>query len=152
MKHRMTMVGALFAGLVSMQGTTLAATPAEAALAAPVTCDRACLYKALDEYLAALKAHDPSRIDWLRRLDVAAVKVGSGERNNPGFLMALAGLGKPMIVSTGMYGESDVNEAVEACRKGGCDEPAPLPCVTSYPAPPSAINLPAMDRMAGMRD
>ncbi|MEN9706207.1 MAG: hypothetical protein RLZZ393_2086 [Pseudomonadota bacterium] len=64
MKYRMTMVGALFAGLVSMQGTTLAATPAEAALAAPVTCDRACLYKALDEYLAALKAHDPSRIRW----------------------------------------------------------------------------------------
>ena len=95
-------------------------------------------------------AHDPSRIDWLRRLDVAAVKVGSGERNNPGFLTALAGLGKPMIVSTGMYGESDVNEAVEACRKGGCDELALLHCVTSYPAPPSDINLRAMDRMAEM--
>jgi len=93
-------------------------------------------------------AHDPTRIDWLKRLDVPAVKVGSGERNNPAFLTALAELGKPMIVSTGMYGEADVYEAVDACRRGGCDELALLHCVTSYPAPRSDINLRAMARLA----
>ncbi len=92
-------------------------------------------------------AHDESRIDWLRRLDVPAIKVGSGERNNPAFLTRLAELGKPMIVSTGMYGEADVNEAVEACARGGCERLALLHCVTSYPAPPADINLRAMDRL-----
>src|SRR5262245_45234816 len=31
-------------------------------------------------------AHDESRISWLTELDVPAIKVGSGERNNPAFL------------------------------------------------------------------
>ena len=34
---------------------------AQPALAAPSACDRACLYKVLDRYLAAQKAHDPAK-------------------------------------------------------------------------------------------
>lgn len=92
-------------------------------------------------------AHDETRIPWLAALDVPAVKVGSGERNNPAFLTRLAALGKPMIVSTGMYREPDVFEAVEACAAGGCDRLALLHCVTSYPTPPEQVNLAAMDRL-----
>lgn len=92
-------------------------------------------------------AHDETRIRWLADLDVPAIKVGSGERNNVGFLRRLAQLGKPMIVSTGMYGESDVLEAVDACVSAGCRQLALLHCVTSYPAPAEQINLKAMDRM-----
>ncbi len=95
-------------------------------------------------------AHDSSRIDWLHELDVAAVKVGSGERNNPSFLTELAGLGKPMIVSTGMYDTNDVLEAVDACAAGGCFELALLHCVTKYPTPADQLNLSAMDAMAAM--
>lgn len=95
-------------------------------------------------------AHSESRIEWLERLEVPAIKVGSGERNNPAFLERLARLGKPMIVSTGMHGEADVRESVEACRRGGCEELALLHCVTSYPAPPADINLRAMDRLREM--
>jgi N-acetylneuraminate synthase/N,N'-diacetyllegionaminate synthase len=93
-------------------------------------------------------AHDQSRVDWLQRLDVPAVKVGSGERNNPAFVTALAQLGKPMIVSTGMYSEEDIREVVLACEQGGCSELALLHCVTSYPSPPADVNLKAMDRLA----
>ena len=71
-------------------------------------------------------AHDESRIPWLRELDVPAVKVGSGERNNPGFLRQLAGLGKPMIVSTGMYADADVTEALDALAEAGCGRVALL--------------------------
>lgn len=92
-------------------------------------------------------AHDDTRLLWLKELDVPAVKVGSGERNNPGFLKRLAALGKPMIVSTGMYREKDVAEAVEACAAAGCDRLALLHCVTSYPTPPGEVNLRAMDRL-----
>lgn len=92
-------------------------------------------------------AHDETRIPWLLELDVPAVKVGSGERNNPLFLKKLASLGKPMIVSTGMYNEADVQEAIEACAAGGCDELALLHCITSYPTPAEQVNLAAMDRL-----
>ena len=92
-------------------------------------------------------AHDETRIPWLEALDVPAVKVGSGERNNPAFLEKLARLGKPMIVSTGMYDEADVDEALDACTAGGCDQVALLHCVTSYPTPAGEVNLAAMDRL-----
>jgi len=95
-------------------------------------------------------AHDETRVPWLRELNMPAVKVGSGERNNPGFLRRLAALGKPMIVSTGMYREPDVREAIEACAKGGCDRLALLHCVTSYPTPANEVNLSAMDRLRQM--
>jgi len=92
-------------------------------------------------------AHDDTRIPWLVELDVPAVKVGSGERNNPGFLKKLASLGKPMIVSTGMYEESDIEEAIEACFLGQCRQLALLHCVTCYPTPEEQVNLAAMDRL-----
>jgi N-acetylneuraminate synthase/N,N'-diacetyllegionaminate synthase len=95
-------------------------------------------------------AHDETRIPWLIELDVPAVKVGSGERNNPAFLKKLAALNKPMIVSTGMYGEPDVEEAVNACAAGGCRKLALLHCVTSYPTPVDQVNLAAMDRLKAM--
>ena len=103
-------------------------------------CDRRGL-------LFASTAHDDTRIDWLRDLDVPLVKVGSGERNNPGFLKKLAGLGRPMIVSTGMYRDADVREAIDACAAGGCDRLVLLHCVSSYPAPFAEVNLSAMDRL-----
>lgn len=92
-------------------------------------------------------AHDESRIPWLEALDVPALKIGSGERNNTPFITRLARLGKPMIVSTGMYGEDDVREVLDACTVGGCDRVALLHCITSYPTPGDQVNLAAMDRM-----
>lgn len=92
-------------------------------------------------------AHDETRLDWLERLDVPAVKVGSGERNNTPFLRRLARLGRPMIISTGMYREADVDEALAACAAEGCDRVALLHCVTSYPTPDAQVNLAAMDAL-----
>ena len=92
-------------------------------------------------------AHDESRIPWLVALNVPAIKVGSGERNNPAFLEKLAGLGRPMVVSTGMYNNDDVREALAACARGGCREVALLHCITSYPTPDDQVNLAAMDRL-----
>jgi len=93
-------------------------------------------------------AHDESRIAWLQALDVPAVKVGSGERNNTPFLSRLASLGKPMVLSTGMYSETDVTEALTAVAEAGCRELALLHCITSYPTPPEQVSLAAMDRLA----
>ncbi|MCC4241918.1 N-acetylneuraminate synthase family protein [Thalassospira povalilytica] len=93
-------------------------------------------------------AHDQSRLPWLKELDLPAVKVGSGERGNHWFLKKLAELGKPMIISTGMYAESDVVEMLDALAATGNDELALLHCVTSYPTPAADVNLAAMDNLS----
>jgi N-acetylneuraminate synthase/N,N'-diacetyllegionaminate synthase len=97
-------------------------------------------------------AHDETRIPWLEELDVPAVKVGSGERNNPEFIAKLARLGKPMVISTGMYSSEDVVEALQAALEAGCDEVAILHCVTSYPTPDDDVNLAAMDVLGSFFD
>lgn len=89
-------------------------------------------------------AHDESRLDWLSELRVPAVKIGSGERGNTPFLQRLAGLGLPVILSTGMFDINDVHEAIAALKAGGCEALALLHCVTSYPTPDSDVNLRAM--------
>jgi N-acetylneuraminate synthase/N,N'-diacetyllegionaminate synthase len=93
-------------------------------------------------------AHDESRIAWLKSLDVPAIKVGSGERNNTPFLERLAELGKPIVLSTGMYGDEDVREALATLATAGCRELALLHCVTSYPTPADQVSLAAMDQLA----
>lgn len=93
-------------------------------------------------------AHDQSRLSWLEELDLPAIKVGSGELGNHWFLKKLAKLGKPMIVSTGMYTEQDVVELLEALESTGNDELALLHCVTSYPTPADDVNIAAMDSLA----
>ena len=95
-------------------------------------------------------AHNSSRIAWLEELNVPAIKVGSGERNNPGFLAELAALQKPMIISTGMYGEADVTEALATVASAGADRVALLHCVTSYPTPSADVNISAMDALRSM--
>lgn len=95
-------------------------------------------------------AHDESRIPWLKSLDVPAIKIGSGERNNPIFLRNLAKLNLPIILSTGMYSKSDVEEALQTLSAVATKEVALLHCITSYPAPDSDINLSAMDNLKNM--
>jgi N-acetylneuraminate synthase/N,N'-diacetyllegionaminate synthase len=97
-------------------------------------------------------AHDESRIDWLRALEVPAMKIGSGERGNSAFIEKLAALGKPMIISTGMHGVEDVKRALAACVCAGCKDVALLHCVTAYPTPSSDVNLGAMDALGRLFD
>ena len=103
-------------------------------------CDRAGLI-----FMAT--AHDSSRISWLEDLKVPAIKIGSGERNNLGFFSELAALGKPMIISTGMYGNKDISELLQTLRSARAEKVALLHCVTSYPTPINDVNLGAMDSM-----
>lgn len=97
--------------------------------------------------LFIMTPHDETRIQWLKELDVPAIKIGSGERNNTPFIRKLAQIGKPIILSTGMYTEEDVLEARQAVQAEGCDELALLHCVSSYPTPDSEVSLSSIDRL-----
>jgi hypothetical protein len=68
--------------VIAIMTLQLPAAFAAGSLAAPTTCDRACLYSALDSYLAALKARDPSRVRWAARVkpteNNVTLRVGDG--------------------------------------------------------------------------
>lgn len=90
--------------------------------------------------------------DWALRfldqgLDLPAFKIGSGEVENWPFLAQVARCGKPIILSTGMYRLDQMHEAIRVLADNGCPALAILHCVTSYPAPPEAINLKVMDEI-----
>ncbi len=85
----------------------------------------------------------------LAGLGVGALKIGSGELTNLPFLRELAGLGVPMLVSTGMGNLDEVEDAAAVIAAGwGGDGVAMvgwLHCVSAYPAPEAASNLAAME-------
>lgn len=100
-------------------------------------------------------AFDIDSAHLLRDLGVQRLKVPSGELTNLPFLKALASLGLPMILSTGMGTLKEVEVAVAAIAEakgkpiadlGG--DLAILHCTSAYPAPDQALNLRAIQTLA----
>src|SRR3989338_6345581 len=81
--------------------------------------------------------------DRLRRMNVPAYKIGSGECNNYPLLKHLASFGKPIILSTGMNTIESVGKAVAIFEQQGVPH-ALLHTTNLYPTPPHLIRLGAM--------
>lgn len=91
---------------------------------------------------------DEDSADSLAALDVPAFKISSGDLTNGRLLAHIAGLRRPVILSTGMASLGEVEAAIEILKSAGASEIALLHCVSSYPADPQDVNLRAMDTMA----
>ncbi len=113
-----------------------------------------------DRALAALKDHaeqaglvflsspfDLRSAAVLRDLGVRAFKIGSGELTNHPFLAELAGMGLPLIISTGMATLEETEQAAAVVREHGDPPVAWMHCVSAYPAPVESSNLRAMDTL-----
>ena len=95
-----------------------------------------------DEASAAMLVH----------LGMRKLKVASGEITNFPLLRALAGLRRPIILSTGMATLEEVGEAIDVLRRQWRDDPGEafltlLHCTSNYPADPADVNLRAMVTM-----
>lgn len=88
---------------------------------------------------------DLQSAELLLDLGVPALKVGSGELTNLPFLRALADLGLPMLISTGMANWAEVDGAVAAT--GEAAGIALFHCVSAYPAPTDQCNLRVLPAM-----
>ncbi len=84
--------------------------------------------------------------DRLRRMDIAAYKIGSGECNNYPLIKHIASFGRPMIVSTGMNTIESIKKTV-AILEANNVQYALLHCTNIYPTPPELVRLGALNEM-----
>ncbi|BFN05016.1 pseudaminic acid synthase [Clostridium tetani] len=93
---------------------------------------------------------DKTAVDFLERLNVPAYKVASFEITDIPLIEYIASKGKPIIISTGMATLSDIEEAINACRKMKNDKIVLLKCTSSYPAKVEDSNLKTIQNMRDM--
>jgi pseudaminic acid synthase len=92
---------------------------------------------------------DLHAVDFLSGLQVPCYKIASFEITDIPLIQKAASMGKPMIISAGVAGESDIQAAVFACRAVGNDEITLLKCTSEYPARIDQANL---SMIADMRE
>lgn len=84
---------------------------------------------------------DSSAVDFLEQFNVPAYKIASFEITDIPLIEYTASKGKPMILSTGIATQEDIELALDTIRKQGNDQIALLKCTSSYPAPLEEANL-----------
>ncbi len=85
--------------------------------------------------------------DRLKKMNIPAYKIGSGECNNYPLLEHVASFGKPIILSTGMNTIESITQAVNIFRKHKVPY-ALLHCTNVYPTPANLVRLGAITQLS----
>lgn len=97
---------------------------------------------------------DKTSVDLLESLGNPIYKIASFEIMDTNLIRYASSKGKPMIISTGIATEQDIDEAITACRSVGNDDITLLKCTSEYPARIEDANLsmiPAMKERFGVK-
>lgn len=88
-------------------------------------------------------ACDPPSVEEMEEIGNPVYKVASRDLTNIPLLKVIARTGKPVILSTGMAGVTEIREALEALGDGP-ESISLMQCVSQYPAELGHVNLRAM--------
>jgi pseudaminic acid synthase len=91
--------------------------------------------------LAFSSPFDETSVDFLESLNVPAYKIASFENTHHPLLKKVARTGKPVIMSTGVSTQEDIEESIKVLREAGCKQLVILKCTSTYPATPENTNL-----------
>jgi len=97
-----------------------------------------------NEILMTASFTEKETADFLARLGVPFIKIGSGELTNLPFLRYAAGKTLPIVLSTGMATLEEVEEAVRTIWEAGNRDICLLQCTSRYPTDPADANLRAI--------
>lgn len=78
---------------------------------------------------------DDTAVDFLEQLGAPAYKIASAEIVDWGLIERIAGTGKPVILSSGMATDQELQEALNVLRSNGAGECLLLHCISAYPTP-----------------
>ncbi|MBS1534934.1 MAG: pseudaminic acid synthase [Bacteroidetes bacterium] len=84
---------------------------------------------------------DKTAVDLLESLNSPAYKIASFEITDIPLIEYVASKGKPIIISTGIARQEDIELALDACKRVGNYDIALLKCTSSYPAPIEEANM-----------
>ena len=84
---------------------------------------------------------DKTAVDFLEKLDNPIYKIASFEITDIPLIQYIASKRKPVILSTGIAMEEDIQLALDTLKKNGCDDITLLKCTSAYPAPIEDANL-----------
>lgn len=87
---------------------------------------------------------DFDSIDFLNSLGMKKWKIPSGDITNLPYLIKIAKLNKPIILSTGMSTLKETDDALQVLKNNGIKDITVLHCTTEYPTPFEDVNLAAM--------
>ncbi len=95
-------------------------------------------------------AFDLPSIDLLVQMGIKIFKIPSGEITNLPYLRKIGGLGKQVVLSTGMSDMDEIGAALEILTRAGTprQQICVLHCNTEYPTPMADVNLRAMQTIA----
>ncbi|MBR6063265.1 MAG: pseudaminic acid synthase [Bacteroidales bacterium] len=97
---------------------------------------------------------DKTAVDLLEDLNNPIYKIASFEITDIPLIKYIASKHKPIILSTGIAMEEDIQLALDTIRAEGCDDITLLKCTSAYPAPIEDANLltiPDMKRRFGVK-
>ena len=89
-------------------------------------------------------------MNWMEEIGVELYKIASPNLTHIPLVKSVARTGKCALLSTGMAGYSEIDEAVNAFKNEGNENFALLHCVSVYPADPSLINLRFLETLRQM--
>ncbi len=84
---------------------------------------------------------DKTAVDFLENLNNPIYKIASFEITDIPLIEYAAKKQKPMVISTGIATDEDIQLAVDTCRAVGNNDITILKCTSSYPAPVEEANL-----------